>query len=156
MDQTLILMGSEGQRWVLSPTSATRQNQEGAQLRRTARGLPVGLLWQTFQGPVPFLDAFRATGESQGVRLDTQSIFLLLSLVPQEHEPGGWGRRGSWWQGTQGLAAEWWGACSRSPGVQSPLPLSRGDSSTQQGPQSLVALKTTDHPSSAQKSGRFA
>lgn len=79
------------------------------------------LLRQTFQGSVPFLDAFWATGESQGVHLGTQSTFLLLSLVPQEHEPGGWGGRGSWWQGTQGLVAEWWGACSRPPEVQSPL-----------------------------------
>lgn len=120
------------------------------------------LLQQTFEGPVPFLDAFRATGESQGVHLGTQSTFLLLSLVPQEHEPGGWVRRGSWWQGTQGLVAEWWGACSRHQECRvpcsvwaSPPPLPWGQQHTARTAE-LVALKTTDHPSSAQKSGRFA
>lgn len=38
------------------------------------------LLRQTFQGPVPFLDAFWATGESQGVHLGTQRAHKALSF----------------------------------------------------------------------------
>lgn len=43
----------------------------GSLAAQNPRGLPLVLLLQAFQGTIPFLDAFQAIAESQGVHLDT-------------------------------------------------------------------------------------